>query len=84
MKKKFLSLVLAASMTAMMLSGCGNAQEEIAPSEPAQEEEPAVQEPHKITAEESAVAEAEQEQEAAPADDAGQAAEPEENARNRP
>ncbi len=41
MKKKFLSLVLAASMTAMMLSGCGNAQEEIAPSEPAQEEAPA-------------------------------------------
>ena len=41
MKKKFLSLVLVASMTAMMLSGCGNAQEEIAPSEPAQEEAPA-------------------------------------------
>ena len=41
MKKKLLSLVLAASMTAMMLSGCGNAQEEIAPSEPAQEEAPA-------------------------------------------
>ena len=41
MKEKLQSLVLAASMTAMLLSGCGNTQEEIAPSEPAQEEEPA-------------------------------------------
>ncbi len=41
MKKKFLSLVMAASMTAMMLAGCGNATEAPAVEEPAQVEEPA-------------------------------------------
>ena len=43
MKKKLLSLVLAASMTAMMLTGCGNENVpvETPPTEPAQVEEPA-------------------------------------------
>ena len=40
MKKKLLSLVLAASMTAMMLAGCGNAAEAPVSEEPEQTAEP--------------------------------------------